>query len=72
MLNQLNWWFGFFFLFIFSALVNIFAGVLQDELFGQFVLALEKLRYFRTSADGRDDPDQLERATRLFHDALGV
>ncbi|XP_022980997.1 small glutamine-rich tetratricopeptide repeat-containing protein 2 isoform X1 [Cucurbita maxima] len=46
-------------------------GVLQDELFGQFVLALEKLRYFRTSADGRDDPDQLERATRLFHDALG-
>ncbi|XP_022976781.1 small glutamine-rich tetratricopeptide repeat-containing protein 2-like [Cucurbita maxima] len=46
-------------------------GVLQDELFGQFVLALEKLHYFRTTADGRDDPDQLERATRLFHDALG-
>ncbi|XP_038897583.1 small glutamine-rich tetratricopeptide repeat-containing protein 2 isoform X2 [Benincasa hispida] len=45
-------------------------GVLQDELFGQFVLALEKLHYFRTTADGRDDPDQLERATRLFHDAL--
>lgn len=46
-------------------------GVLQDELFGQFVLALEKLHYFRTTSDGRDDPDQLERATRLFHDALG-
>ncbi|XP_031739803.1 small glutamine-rich tetratricopeptide repeat-containing protein isoform X2 [Cucumis sativus] len=46
-------------------------GVFQDELFGQFVLALEKLHYFRTTADGRDDPDQLERATRLFHDALG-
>ncbi|KAL0546104.1 hypothetical protein IC582_016009 [Cucumis melo] len=46
-------------------------GVFQDELFGQFVLALEKLHYFRTTADGRDDPDQLERATRLFHEALG-
>lgn len=53
-------------------LVIIFSGVLQDELFGQFVLALEKLHYFRTTSDGRDDPDQLERATRLFHDALGV
>ncbi|KAL9394476.1 hypothetical protein Peur_013761 [Populus x canadensis] len=41
-----------------------------DELFGQFFAALEKMHFFRTTPDGNDDPAQLDRATRLFHDAL--
>ncbi|CAK7346982.1 unnamed protein product [Dovyalis caffra] len=46
------------------------AGLSRDELFGQFFAALEKMHFFRTTPDGNDDPAQLDRATRLFHDAL--
>ncbi|KAG6776084.1 hypothetical protein POTOM_019587 [Populus tomentosa] len=42
----------------------------RDELFGQFFAALEKMHFFRTTPDGNEDPAQLDRATRLFHDAL--
>lgn len=45
-------------------------GFSRDELFGQFFAALEKMHFFRTTPDGNDDPAQLDRATRLFHDAL--
>lgn len=45
-------------------------GLSRDELFGQFFAALEKMHFFRTTPDGNDDPAQLDRATRLFHDAL--
>ncbi|KAJ9146310.1 hypothetical protein P3X46_028592 [Hevea brasiliensis] len=45
-------------------------GVSKDELFGQFFAALEKSHFFKTTADGNDDPVQLDKATRLFHDAL--
>ncbi|XP_076949362.1 uncharacterized protein LOC143621983 [Bidens hawaiensis] len=44
-------------------------GVGEDELFGQFFGALEKVHYFGTTANG-DDELVLERATNLFHNAL--
>ncbi|XVE60332.1 hypothetical protein DITRI_Ditri05aG0120500 [Diplodiscus trichospermus] len=46
------------------------AGVCKDELFGQFFAALEKIHFFRVMPDGNDDPVQLDKATRLFQDAL--
>ncbi|XVF64577.1 hypothetical protein PTKIN_Ptkin09bG0179900 [Pterospermum kingtungense] len=46
------------------------AGVSKDELFGQFFAALEKIHFFRAMPDGNDDPAQLDKATRLFQDAL--
>nr|DAD24601.1 TPA_asm: hypothetical protein HUJ06_026065 [Nelumbo nucifera] len=45
-------------------------GISKDELFGQFFSALEKIRFFKTTPDGGDDQVQLDRATRMFHDAL--
>ena len=44
----------------------------KDELFGQFFAALDKIRYFRMMPDGSDDVVGVEKATRLFHDALTV
>ncbi|XP_021284956.1 small glutamine-rich tetratricopeptide repeat-containing protein [Herrania umbratica] len=46
------------------------AGVSKDELFGQFFAALEKIHFLRAMPDGNDDPAQLDKATRLFQDAL--
>lgn len=48
------------------------AGTCRDELFTQFFSALEKVRYFRSTPDGDDDPAQLEKATKIFHDAISV
>ncbi|KDP32796.1 hypothetical protein JCGZ_12088 [Jatropha curcas] len=45
-------------------------GISKDELFGQFFAALEKIHFFKSTLDGNDDPVQLDKATRLFHDAL--
>lgn len=45
-------------------------GTSKDELCGQFFAALEKIRYFRIMPDGSDDPAGVEKAIRLFHDAL--
>ncbi|XP_010544761.1 PREDICTED: small glutamine-rich tetratricopeptide repeat-containing protein 2 [Tarenaya hassleriana] len=47
-----------------------FTGTSRDELFGQFFGALEKIRFFRNTSDGDDDPALLEKATRIFHDAI--
>ncbi|CAD5327313.1 unnamed protein product [Arabidopsis thaliana] len=47
-----------------------FTGTSRDELFGQLFGALEKVRYFRNTPDGDDDPAQLEKATRIFHDCV--
>jgi hypothetical protein len=47
-------------------------GTSRDELFGQLFGALEKVRYFRNTPDGDDDPAQLEKATRIFHDCVNV
>ncbi|KAI7744421.1 hypothetical protein M8C21_017301 [Ambrosia artemisiifolia] len=44
-------------------------GVNEDELFGQFFGALEKVHYFGTTGNG-DDEQALDRATHLFHNAL--
>ncbi|XP_071701970.1 uncharacterized protein [Rutidosis leptorrhynchoides] len=44
-------------------------GVSEDELFGQFFGALEKVRYFGTTPNG-DEEQALDRATNLFHTAL--
>lgn len=48
----------------------LFNGTCRDELFGQLFGALEKVRYFNTTPNGDDDPAQLERATKIFHDAI--
>ncbi|XP_013612452.1 PREDICTED: small glutamine-rich tetratricopeptide repeat-containing protein [Brassica oleracea var. oleracea] len=48
----------------------LFKGTCRDELFGQFFGALEKVRYFNTTPNGDDDPAQLEKATKIFHDAI--
>ncbi|XP_054795449.1 uncharacterized protein LOC129300871 [Prosopis cineraria] len=45
-------------------------GVSKDELCGQFFNALEKVHFFRTNPDGTDDPVQLEKASRIFNDAV--
>ncbi|GAV71978.1 TPR_2 domain-containing protein/TPR_11 domain-containing protein [Cephalotus follicularis] len=45
-------------------------GTSKDELFGQFIAALEKIHFIGAMPDGNDDPDQLDKATRLFHDAV--
>lgn len=47
-----------------------FNGTCRDELFGQLFGALEKVRYFNTTPNGDDDPAQLEKATKIFHDAI--
>ena len=47
-------------------------GTSRDELCGQFLAALEKIHYFRIMPDGTDDPAGVEKAIRLFHDALAV
>ncbi|CAL5417410.1 unnamed protein product [Camellia sinensis] len=44
-------------------------GAAEDELFGQFFGALEKIHYFIPMSDGHDDQVQLDRATHLFHNA---
>ncbi|KAI3821152.1 hypothetical protein L1987_08709 [Smallanthus sonchifolius] len=44
-------------------------GVSEDELFGQFFGALEKVHYFGTTSNG-DDEKALDRATQFFHNAL--
>ncbi|KAH9756989.1 TPR REGION domain-containing protein [Citrus sinensis] len=51
-------------------LVEKRVGVSKDELFGQFFAALEKFHYFRTMPDGNDDPSQVDKASRIFHDAI--
>ncbi|CAN8246886.1 unnamed protein product [Cochlearia groenlandica] len=48
----------------------LFTGTSRDELFGQLFGALEKVRYFRNTSGGDDDPAQLEKATKIFHDAI--
>ncbi|KAF8085090.1 hypothetical protein N665_0681s0013 [Sinapis alba] len=48
----------------------LFNGTCRDELFGQLFGALEKVRYFNTTPNGDDDPAQLEKATKIFHDAI--
>lgn len=45
-------------------------GVSEDELFGKFFDALEKLHFFKTTHDGKDDQDQVDKATCIFNDAL--
>ncbi|KAK0577562.1 hypothetical protein LWI29_035146 [Acer saccharum] len=45
-------------------------GVSRDELFGQFISALEKIHHFKTLPDGSDDTSQVDKASCLFHDAL--
>ncbi|TYI82868.1 hypothetical protein E1A91_D05G251500v1 [Gossypium mustelinum] len=45
-------------------------GVSKDELFGQFFAAIEKIHFLRAMPDGNDDPAQLDKATRLFEDAV--
>ncbi|KAF5942380.1 hypothetical protein HYC85_020022 [Camellia sinensis] len=47
-------------------------GASEDELFGQFFDALEKIHYFIPMSDGHDDQVQLDRATHLFHNAAMV
>lgn len=47
-------------------------GISKDELFGQFFEVLEKVHYFKTMPDGNDDQGQLDRATRIFHNAIEV
>lgn len=44
-------------------------GLHEDELFGQFFGALEKVHYFGNTPSG-DDEQALDRATHLFHNAL--
>lgn len=48
----------------------LFNGTCRDELFGQLFGALEKVRYFNSTPNGDDDPAQLEKATKIFHDAI--
>ncbi|CAH8355323.1 unnamed protein product [Eruca vesicaria subsp. sativa] len=48
----------------------LFNGICRDELFGQLFVALEKVGYFNTTPNGDDDPAQLEKATKIFHDAI--
>ncbi|KAL6525082.1 hypothetical protein OROMI_030675 [Orobanche minor] len=42
----------------------------EDEVFGQFFGALDRINYFRVMPDGTDDQTQLDRATYLFHNAI--
>lgn len=42
----------------------------KDELFGQFFAALEKVHFFKRTPDGNDDMGQLDKVTRLFHNAI--
>lgn len=44
----------------------------KDDLCGQFFAALEKIHFFRPNPDGSDDPVQLEKASRIFNDAVMV
>ncbi|KAK9002742.1 hypothetical protein V6N11_060323 [Hibiscus sabdariffa] len=45
-------------------------GVSKDELFGQFFSTLEKIQFLKAMPNGDDDPAQLDKATRLFEDAV--
>lgn len=50
----------------------LWPGVSEDELFGQFFGALERIHYFKPTSDGHDDQVQLDRATQLFQNAVMV
>lgn len=52
--------------------VHVIVGVAQDELFGQFCGALEKIQFFKPTASGDDDHAQLDKAKLLFDEALLV
>ncbi|KVH99464.1 hypothetical protein Ccrd_022302 [Cynara cardunculus var. scolymus] len=54
---------------IFKKCILSLTGVREDELFGQFFGALEKIHYFGSTANG-DDEQALDRTTHLFHNAL--
>lgn len=45
-------------------------GVSKEDLLGQFFAALEKIHFFPTTLDENAEVAELERATRLFQDAL--
>ncbi|XP_042479846.1 small glutamine-rich tetratricopeptide repeat-containing protein-like [Macadamia integrifolia] len=46
------------------------SGLSKDNLFGQFISALEKFDFFKTGPDGKDDLARLDKAANLFHGAL--
>nr|GEY64145.1 small glutamine-rich tetratricopeptide repeat-containing protein [Tanacetum cinerariifolium] len=46
-------------------------GVSEDEIYGQFLSALEKVQYFGT-ADSGDDEHALKRAKNLFHSTFAA
>ncbi|KAF6152768.1 hypothetical protein GIB67_004597 [Kingdonia uniflora] len=45
-------------------------GVSKDELFGRFFASLDKVHFFKTTINGEEDHTQVEKATRLFHEAV--
>ncbi|KAG9444022.1 hypothetical protein H6P81_015362 [Aristolochia fimbriata] len=51
---------------------NHIGGVANDELFGQFCGALERIHFFKATPAGDDDHVQLAKAKRIFDDALVV
>lgn len=57
----------------FHLMIMLLAGESKDALFGQFFSALfERSLFFKTLPDGSDDPVRLEKATKIFHEALAV
>ncbi|KAJ4965650.1 hypothetical protein NE237_017499 [Protea cynaroides] len=46
------------------------SGVSKDDLFGQFISALEKLDFFKATPDGDDYQAHLDKVSNLFHGAL--
>ncbi|PIA47387.1 hypothetical protein AQUCO_01400212v1 [Aquilegia coerulea] len=58
------------YIFLFSDSIFRIPGVSKDELIGHFFAALDKIHFFSTTNDGADDSRLLDRATRLFHEAV--
>ncbi|XP_042494696.1 small glutamine-rich tetratricopeptide repeat-containing protein-like [Macadamia integrifolia] len=46
------------------------SGVSKDNLFGQFISALEKINFLKNAPDGDDDQVHLDKVSNLFHGAL--
>ncbi|CAM8936194.1 unnamed protein product [Rhodiola kirilowii] len=53
-----------------TASVSSTRGLSKDDLFAQFIAALETAQYFKQNVDGHCDSNRTDKATQYFHDAI--
>ncbi|CAM8936193.1 unnamed protein product [Rhodiola kirilowii] len=51
---------------------TLLSGLSKDDLFAQFIAALETAQYFKQNVDGHCDSNRTDKATQYFHDAINI